>query len=429
MFQAVLMILFFLVIAVLMFTRKLPSLIALPILAIGISIIAGVPLKGVNADGQDIGLITNIIEKGAVRLAPAFTAVIFGAWLGVVMDQTGIAQRIIRIAAELGGDRPFWIAFAILVALTILFTSMSGLGAVIMLGTIVLPILMSVGVAPLISAGIFLFGMAGGLALNVSNWAFFQSTTGVALDTIRNFALIIMGLTLITAVIFLLIELRRPAAKAYWAERTNIDTPPEEVGVLALLTPLLPLLLITLFKWPIIPALFAGILYGLAVTQKSWSEFINLLTKSAFEGVGQAGPAVILMIGIGMVLNAVFHPQVAATVGPLLERIVPTGPLSYFLFFTVLAPLALYRGPLNLFGLGSGIAGLLISLGLLPATAVMGALLAVERMQAIADPTNTHNVWLAGYADVDVNGITMKVLPYVWALVAAGMVVATIMFM
>jgi H+/gluconate symporter-like permease len=427
MFQAVLMIIFFLVIAVLMITRKLPSLIALPLLAIGIALIAGVPLKGVDETGKDIGLISNIIEAGSIRLASAFTAVMFGAWLGVVMEQTGIAQRIIKIAAELGGDRPFWIALTILVALTILFTSMGGLGAVIMLGSIVLPILISVGIAPLAAACIFLFGMAGGLALNVSNWAFFQATTGVPLETIRNFALIIMALTFITAVIFLSMELRRGKAKAFWAVKT-VQVPEKEVGLVALITPLLPLLLITIFKWPIIPALLVGILYGLAVTQRSWSSFINLLTKSAFEGIGQGAPAIILMVGIGMVLNAVFHPQVAQTIGPLLERVVPKGPASYFLFFTLLAPLALYRGPLNLFGLGSGVAGLMIGLGLLPATAVMSALLAVERMQAIADPTNTHNVWLAGYADVDVNQITAKLLPYVWLLVAAGVLVATIMF-
>ncbi|HHY10821.1 MAG TPA: C4-dicarboxylate ABC transporter [Firmicutes bacterium] len=428
MFQAVLMVLFFLVIAFLMFTRKLPSLIALPLLAIGIALIGGVPLKGVDGDGNDIGLLTNIIEAGSTRLAAAFTAVIFGAWLGQVMEQTGIAQRIIKLAAELGGDRPFWIAFAILIALTILFTSMGGLGAVIMLGSIVLPILISVGISPLVSTGVFLFGMAGGLSVNVSNWAFFQETTGVPLETIRTFAFIIMALTLVAAVIFLLIELSRAKAKAYWADRAADDLPGKEVGFFALITPLLPLVLITIFNWPIIPSLLVGIVYGLAVTQKSWNSFINILTKSAFEGVRDGGPAVILMIGIGMVLNAVFHPQVSATIGPLLEKIVPKSPVSYFLFFTILAPLALYRGPLNLFGLGSGVAGLMIGLKLLPAPAVMSGLLAVERMQAIGDPTNTHNVWLAGYAEVDVNQITVKLLPYVWLLVAAGVLVATIMF-
>lgn len=430
-FAAILMILFFLVIALLMFTRKLPSLLALPVLAIGIALIAGVPLKGFNAEGQDIGLVTNIIEAGAVRLAPAYTAVMIGAWLGQVMYQTGIARRIIKLAAELGGDRPFWIAITVLIALTVLFTSMGGLGAVIMLGTIVLPILVSVGLSPLASTGIFLFGMTSGLAVNVSNWAFYQRTTGVPLETIRTFALILMGLTLLTAVIFLLIELRRTGAKAHWADKTDdvpLDDPPEKVGILALVTPLVPLFLILAFQWPIIPALLAGVLYGLIVTQRTWHGLVNTMTKTAFEGVSDAAPAVILMIGIGLVLNAVFHPNVSATIGPLLEGVVPKTPLSYFFFFTLLAPLALYRGPLNLFGLGSGVAGLLISLNLLSAPAVMSALLAVERMQAIGDPTNTHNVWLAGFNNLDVNLITRRLLPYLWLLVAAGVLIATVMF-
>ena len=34
----------------------------------------------------------------------------------------------------------------------------------------------------------------------------------------------------------------------------------------------------------------------------------------------------------------------------------------YIIFFAILAPLALYRGPMNMFGLGSGIAALIIGL-------------------------------------------------------------------
>lgn len=428
--QAILMILFFLVVAGMMFTRRIPSLLALPILAIGIAFIAGVPIHGVNAQGQSVGLVNNIIEAGAIRLASAYTAVIIGAWLGQVLNQTGIARRIIKLAAELGGDKPFWIAVAVLVALAILFTSMSGLGAVIMLGSIVLPIMVSVGLSPLVSAGIFLFGMATGLAINVSNWAFYQQTTGVPLETIRTFALILMVLTFLTAVVFLFIETRKGKTRTAWADRTDAsDSVDQPVGALALLTPLVPLILILWARWPIIPALLTGVLFGLVVTQKRWGRIINLMTKTAFDGVADAGPAVILMIGIGMVLNAVFHPNVSAVIGPLLEGIVPKTALSYFLFFTILAPLALYRGPLNLFGLGSGVAGLLIGLNLLPATAVMSGLLAVERMQAIGDPTNTHNVWLAGFSNVDVNQITRRLLPYLWILVAAGVLLATIMFM
>jgi C4-dicarboxylate transporter len=430
--SAVIMIAFFLVIAVLMFLRKLPTLVALPILGIGLCLIAGVPLNGKGPKGEEIGLLNNVIEGGSIRLAGAYCSVIIGAWLGQIMNQTGIAKRIIKLAAELGGDRPFWIALAVLAALAVLFTTMSGLGAVIMLGTIVVPILISVGLSPLISGAIFLFGMAIGLEINVTNWAFYQKTTGVPLETIRTFAFALMAATAVAAVVFLIVEMRREGLRAFWAARTAEQpeiADEKKVNLLALLTPIIPLLLVLLFKWPIISSLLVGVLYGLITTQRSWNGFMNTLTKTAFDGFVDAGPAVMLMIGIGIVLNAVFHPNVAASIGPLLKAVVPTSPLGYVLFFSILAPLALYRGPLNLFGLGSGVAGLLIALKVLPAPAVMSAMLASERMQVIGDPTNTHNVWMAGYANVDVNQLSLKLVPYLWALVIFGMVMAGAMYL
>lgn len=431
MFTAIAMLALFLVIAVLMFLRKLPTLLALPLLAIGLALIAGVPLTGKSADGKDIGLISNIIESGAIRLASAYTAVIFGAWLGQIMNQTGIARRIIKLAAELGGDKPFWIALAVLVALTLLFTTMSGLGAVIMLGTIVVPILISVGIAPITAGCVFLFGMASGLAMNVTNWQFYLNTTGVAREDVQTFALIMTVITFVMGVVFLVVEFRRQGLKAFWAAPSGKAQPAADVkvNILALLTPIVPLVLILALKWTIIPALLVGIFYALITTWKGWTNFINTMTKAAFDGVADGAPAVILMIGIGMVLNAVFHPTVSATLGPLLKAVVPTNTIGYILFFVLLAPLALYRGPLNMFGLGSGVAGLLIGMKILPATAVMGAMLSTERMQVIGDPTNTHNVWMAGYTSSDVNAITMKVVPYLWTLTLIGVIVSSVMFM
>lgn len=130
-----------------------------------------------------------------------------------------------------------------------------------------------------------------------------------------------------------------------------------------------------------------------------------------------------------MLLNAVMHPKVSAIMSPLLESIIPSDGIGFILFFAILSPLALYRGPLNMWGLGSGIGSLIISLGILPAPAVMGALLSTERVQVIADPTNTHNVWLANYAGVDVNQVLRKVLPYVWVLSAIGVIIAYFMFL
>lgn len=428
MVSSIIILVLFLIIAFLMVTRRLPTLIALPILAVGIAALSGVPLKLIDPANPkvDTGILAGIIEAGAVRLTSAYVAVMFGAWMGQIMNQTGISKTIIKNAAELGGDKPFIVAVLVTVAIALLFTTISGLGAVIMIGSIAIPILLSIGVPPIIAVSTFLFGMGIGLEINMSNWAFYITATGVTLDQVKNFAFILMILTSITALVFLAIEFKKNDIRFAWAERRAEES--QKVGFLALLTPIVPIVLVVLLRWPIIPSFIIGILWGLITTQKSIKDLINTVTKTCYDGFADAAPAVILMIGIGMVLNSVMHPMVSKALKPFLESVIPTERISYILFFSLLAPLALYRGPLNLWGLGSGIAGLIISLKILPPTAVMGALLSTERVQAIGDPTNTHNVWLSNYAGIDVNQLLWKLLPHIWLLAAAGTVVAGIMF-
>ena len=102
MLQGALIILCFLVIAGLMITRKIPTLLALPLLAVIICLIAGVPFIGQDADGNQIGFLHTVVENGSVRMASAYIAVIFGAWLGQIMNKTGVTENIIKISAELG---------------------------------------------------------------------------------------------------------------------------------------------------------------------------------------------------------------------------------------------------------------------------------------------------------------------------------------
>lgn len=65
--------------------------------------------------------------------------------------------------------------------------------------------------------------------------------------------------------------------------------------------------------------------------------------------------------------------------------------------------------------MGSGIAAILTSLQFLPLSALYGIFSGVDYLQRMADPTNSHNIWLASYAEVDVNAVMRKILPYAWA--------------
>ena len=179
MLQGALIIISFLIIAGLMITRKIPTLLALPLLAVVICLIAGVPFVGKDAEGNEIGFLKTVIENGSIRMASAYIAVIFGAWLGQIMNKTGVTENIIKISAELGGDKPLIVTLVMVAAVALLFTTLSGLGSVIMVGTIVLPILISVGLPALSAASIFLMAFATGLCFNMANWQSYSSILGV----------------------------------------------------------------------------------------------------------------------------------------------------------------------------------------------------------------------------------------------------------
>lgn len=88
MLQGTLIIIAFVIIAALMMTKKIPTLLALPLMAVVICIIAGVPAVGVDADGKAIGWLQTVFEAGTVRMGSAIMAVVFGAWLGQIMNKT-----------------------------------------------------------------------------------------------------------------------------------------------------------------------------------------------------------------------------------------------------------------------------------------------------------------------------------------------------
>jgi predicted cation transporter len=97
---------------------------------------------------------------------------------------------------------------------------------------------------------------------------------------------------------------------------------------------------------------------------------------------------------------------------PLIKAVLPSSPVVYVIMFAVLSPLALYRGPLNMYGLGSGLANILLAAGTMSPAAVGMALRSTSIVQCISDPTNTQNVITADYAKVDVNEILKSTLPY-----------------
>jgi len=432
MLQGSLIIIVFLIIAALMMTKKIPTLIAIPLMGIIICVIAGVPAVGSNAEGVAIGWLQTVVEAGTVRMGSAIMAVIFGAWLGQLMNKTGATETIIKKSAELGGDRPLVVTLVLVVACAVLFTTLSGLGSIIMVGSIVLPILISVGVPAMSAACIFLMAFTTGLTFNIANWTTYSSLFNLPIENIKNFEVYLLIATALATLIFVLLEFRRNGTKFSFSAPVNDKAETRQLsgvtGALAMLTPLIPIVLVAFLKVPVVPSFLAGIVWILLFTSKSFSKAMNLLVKTCYDGITDGAPAIILMIGIGILYLAVTHSMVKEVLNPFLLAVVPANRIWFIVFFSILAPLSLYRGPMNMFGLGSGIAALIIGLGTLSPLAVMGAFLAAERIQGCGDPTNTQNVWTANFAEVDVNSITKKLLPYLWLIAIVGVILSGILY-
>lgn len=411
--------------AVLMYLNKLPALLALPFMAVVIAVLAGIGPK-------DIASV--VIADGATRLNVAIITILFGSMLSQFISKAGIAETLIKKTAELSGDNPFLVSLFMSMIVAILFTVLGGLGSVIMVASIVLPIMLSIGVPRTVAGCLFLLGLSLGGLFNLTNWQLYISVLGLSQGQILAFAILLGAVFVVIAAAFLAIELKRTGTSIGW----TVDLEKEKkkfVSWYAALTPVVPIIIVLSFsvynmlarpqkpfEFPIITAMIIGLLWGFVTTYNKDS--VNSMSKSIFDGISSVGPAVALIMGIGMVLNAVMHPAVISTISPLLARILPSSPVPYIIFFAVLSPLTLYRGPLNIWGMGAGLVGLMVATRSMPAAAIMAALMSVGQIQGVCDPTNTHNVWIANYLNINVQDILKKTIAYMWVLALAGLVIA-----
>jgi H+/gluconate symporter-like permease len=429
---ALILLAIFAVMAVLMYLNRLPAIVALPLMAVIIALAARVPWRD----------LATIVSDGAFCLHKAYATAILGAILAEIVAKTGVAETMVKKAAELGGDRPLVLSLLLTAVVALLFTTLGGLGAVIMVATIVFPILLALGVPGLTVGALFLLGMSLGGIFNLTNWQLYRETLHLRTGTILSFAVPLAAVMAAATVVFAAAQLRPAQLRRYWQRGGASPQAAAFAPWYALLTPIIPLLPVlgfglynlwvrpqAPFDFPIVTAMVIGIAYGLAAAPRPAQGRIQLLARSATEGIGAVAPAVALMLGIGMLIKAVTHPLVLDQVRPLLTAILPGTRLGYVLVFSALAPLALYRGPLNVWGMGFGLASMMAAAPGLGPAAIMAALLSVGQIQGVCDPTNTHNVWIANYVGADVQQLLRRTIIYVWPASAVGLVAGAALFM
>jgi len=418
--QLVGILLVFFILVGLMMTRKVPTILALPIMAIAISLIAGITVM--SKDPEQFTIVKDVLEAGSMRMSTAISGLIFGSLFGKVLSKVGVTETIIKKAAEMAGDRALPIALSFLAVCSVIFAASNGLGMVILVGTIIVPIMISAGLSPMVSGIILLLANGIGVNFSVSTLAVYIDVLGLKLSEVTSYSWMV-GLPLIIISVIMIVYYVQFSGKRRkaWAMPTKQGRN-GQVRSIALISPIIPVVLVSAFQVPLVAAIIVGIIMTLILSTPK--NPIHVVSSAFVEGIQEVAGAAGLMIGIGMLLNAVMSAKVSTILQPAISMMIPKNQLMFVLIFGLLSPLAIYRGPLNVWGLGSGIISLLVAGGMNP-IAAMVALRLDSNVQSVCDPTNSHNVWVSDFIKTDVNEVMKKTIGWVAISTFIGLIVAS----
>jgi len=350
-----------------------------------------------------------VFQNGPVSFGATAIITIFGSWFGRILLETGIARTIIRKAVELGGDRPTITGCLLCIVVAVIFTSAYGVGSVLAIGVIVFPIALSLGIPKNLATSTYMISVGAGLMLNAS---FYSQVQGLIPgftpdDTYYTFAGIAFALQMLGACLLMIFQLRKnnkSPVKA-WAATDAGAEEGKNVNFLAMLTPLIPVALSIFLKFQPIPAFIVAVLWALLFTGKlkSFKELSQLMQKTFHDGVADVGLVLGLLLFLFMYLKAasVCAPLLTPIIGPILPGMEHA--FWLFLIFGIFSVLAIFRGPLMLWGAGSATLALLTATGTYPPTLLFPLFTIPSAVVGCSTcPTQSWGAWALSYTKVEI---------------------------
>lgn len=383
-----------------------------------------------------IDALTNVFQGGPEGWGSVLVNVVFGSLFGRVLLETGIASTLIRKTVELGGDRPTIICILISVVTTAIFSSMYGAGAVVAIGVIILPILISLGIPKAVATVSFMLSIGAGMFINPVQFsivsAFFQDENGKALyhydDTFIRWGAIILAVQLLITVLMILFTMRKKKTVHAW----SVDHPQKHKEIFvpgrALVSPFIPVLLLIVLKVPIILGFLIGSFYALAVCGrlKNFKTACRVLNKTFYDGVVDIAPLVGFLLIVPMFNKA--SSLCVPYFNALLGGIIPQNTLVISVAFALLSPLGLFRGPLTMFGCGAATLGILTGIGF-PVSYIFPLIfISSTVMNVSCCVTQSWIVWGINYSKVTAKDFLKLSVPAGWIICIIAQAVTYFMF-
>lgn len=372
-------------------------------------------------------VVTTIFQDSVAAYGGTIAVIVFGAWFGRVLVDTGIAGYIIKKTVELAGDQPLVTTLLLNVVCMLIFTSAFGVGSVMAIGMIILPIQMSLGIDKLTAVGVYMLAVSGGMWLNVAYVSqFFAVFQGIKYDNhYVQFGLIATALHLVVLVSYILVNygLKNKKKVRAWAAKQQ-STADTQLNGIVVIVPFIPILMVAIFKWQPVPAFVMGIFLGLLLTKNlnGYKLAVTKAQKTLYDGVADSG----LLIGMLYSVN-IFQAaakQIAPILKDLLGDFIPNSPIILLIAFAILAPLALFRGSLMVFGSGIALVSILQSMGTFDEKFLF-ILFMIPPVSIVASscPTQSWTMWALNFVKVDTKEYIKANLGWAWALTTACLLV------
>lgn len=350
--------------------------------------------------------LTDVIQKGAESYGPTAIMVIFGSWFGRMLVESGIAGSLIRRAVELGGDKALVTTILVSLVTTFIFTSTFGVGAVIAIGVIALPVLLSIGVREKVAVPTFTLSI--GAAMYINQVLFKQIIMFFPPDAVPftgpyfRFGVLAMAISVGVILLMLIYNLAILKPVKAWAVAAAPPMP-SHVPFYAYIVPAVPVLMAILFDWPPLAGMILAILLTLVTTRKllPWGSAQAMLLRALRDGTTDV--ALLLGMLFTLAMFGAAAGKVAGVFKAVLGPFLPSNPWVIAIVFGVLAPLALFRGPLMAWGAGSATIAILVGLKVFPPALLLPLVYVPTISMAIAMcPTQSWNLWAISYTKLGI---------------------------
>lgn len=360
--------------------------------------------------------VVNVVFQQSVEsYGKTIAIIVFGAWFGRVLVDTGIAGYIIKKTVELAGDKPLLTALLLNVVCALIFCSAFGVGSVMAIGMIVLPIMFSLGIDKKTAVGAYMLAVASGMYMNIAYVSqFFAVFPNITYDDkyIR-FAIIATVISVVILMLYIIVNYKRQNKTRAFAAAPKVDA--KQLPWYCVIVPFVPIIMVSFFKWQPVPAFLLGVLLGLLFTRNlsSYSKAVEKVQKTLYDGVADSGLLIGMLYGVNIFQAAA--KEVAPILQSLLGDFIPQSPVVLLIAFCILAPLALFRGPLMIWGSGIALASILQAMGVFSeAYLFMLFLVPPVAIVASACPTQSWTMWAISYAKLEPKTYIKTNLPWGW---------------